>query len=88
MAARDLFPTLTGIYGLAIAIPGAMTAFSLPFLCSRVSFHALVLANITVSLLAILICTLGNSLAGPFIGTVLGGVSSAVSRSTNDSVTL
>jgi hypothetical protein len=79
-ASRLMFPGIAGIAGIAFAVPGAIASFALPMLASHVPYNITILINVALSILALLICTLGTGLAGPLVGAAIGGVTSSVGQ--------
>jgi hypothetical protein len=79
-ASRLMFPGIAGIAGIAFAVPGAIASFALPMLASHVPYNITILINVVLSILALLICTLGTGLAGPLVGAAIGGVTSSLGQ--------
>jgi uncharacterized membrane protein YczE len=77
-AARLMFPGIAGTYGIAFAVPAAIASYSLPFFAYHISYKTMVVLNTAVALLSLTTCTLGTSLAGPVVGTILAGTGAAV----------
>ncbi|KAF2429696.1 hypothetical protein EJ08DRAFT_697968 [Tothia fuscella] len=79
-AARLMFPGITGIFGIALAVPAATAAYSLPFFAYHIPYNIVVVINIVVAILSLVTCTLGTSIAGPVVGTVLAGLGAAIGQ--------
>jgi len=75
-----MFPGIAGIAGIAFAVPAAISSFALPLLASHIPYNITILINIFLSVLSLLICTLGSGLAGPLIGAGIGGVTSSLGQ--------
>jgi hypothetical protein len=75
-----MFPGITGINGIVLAVPAAVASLTLPMLGSRISYNITILINTVLGMLALLFCTLGTGIAGPLVGTAIAGITSALGQ--------
>jgi CLN3 protein len=71
--ANVMFTGITGVYGICLSTTAAITSFGTPLFAHLMSYNLRVIACIVASILSFVICTLGNSQAGPAIGTIFAG---------------
>jgi len=74
-----MFPGITGIFGIALALPAALASYMLPFFAHHIPYSIVFIINVVIAIMSLICCTLGTSLVGPIIGTVLAGAGAAVS---------
>lgn len=67
------FKGITGIFGVCLSLTAAIVSFTTPLFVHQIPYDARVLVGITASILSFLVCTLGNSVGGPAMGTILAG---------------
>ncbi len=68
-----MFVGITGVLGVCMSLAAAITSFITPLFIHHVPYDARVLVGILASILSFIIYTLGSSVAGPAICTVLAG---------------
>ncbi|KAL1967378.1 hypothetical protein VTN77DRAFT_3163 [Rasamsonia byssochlamydoides] len=71
--ARLMFVGSTGISGVCLALPAAVTSFTVSFFVHYIPYSTRVLLNVILAMLSLAICTAGASIAGPVVGTVVAG---------------
>lgn len=72
-AARSMFGSTTGLFGICMSVAAAITTFSTPLLIQHVPYHTCVAVSSVAGVLSLVICTIGRDIAGPAIGTLLTG---------------
>lgn len=75
-----MFPGITGINGIVLAIPAALASLTLPMVGSRIPYNITVIINTLLGMLALLCCTLGTDIVGPLVGTGIAGITSALGQ--------
>lgn len=71
--ANVMFTGITGVYGICLSTTAAITSFSTPLFVHLLSYNLRVMICMGASILSFVTCTLGNSEAGPTVGTIFAG---------------
>ncbi|TFY78259.1 hypothetical protein EWM64_g5751 [Hericium alpestre] len=61
------------VSGISYAIPAATASFVTPLFAHHIPYPVRMYLNLAASLLALLFCTLGSTVAGPVVGAALAG---------------
>lgn len=81
-AAKAMFTGVTGAYGLCAFVTAAITSFATPLFAHLIPYTLKTVILVVAGVASFGICTLGSNVAGPVVGTMLGGATYAFGSNT------